>query len=122
MTGWKPTISGIYAIGDVTGVMMLAHVASRQGCIAAKNAMGGDERIDYRVVPAAIFTSPEIASVGLREQQAKDKGITVSIGRFPFRVLGKAQAIGEIEGVIKILSDSVSDSGFRGAYHWTACF
>jgi dihydrolipoamide dehydrogenase len=90
--------------------MMFAHVASRQGCIAAKNAMGGDERIDYRVVPSAIFTSPEIASVGLREQQAKDKGIKVNIGRFPFRVLGKAQAIGEIEGVIKILSDNVSDA------------
>jgi dihydrolipoamide dehydrogenase len=105
----ETNISGIYAIGDVTGVMMLAHVASRQGCIAAKNAMGGDERIDYRVVPTAIFTSPEIASVGLREQQAKEKGITVKIGRFPFRVLGKAQAIGEIAGIIKILSDSVSD-------------
>jgi pyruvate/2-oxoglutarate dehydrogenase complex dihydrolipoamide dehydrogenase (E3) component len=71
--------------------------------------MGGDERIDYRVVPSAIFTSPEIASVGLREQQANEKGIKVTIGRFPFRVLGKAQAMGEIEGVIKILSDSVSD-------------
>ena len=105
----ETNISGIYAIGDVTGVMMLAHVASRQGCIAAKNALGGDERIDYRVVPTAIFTSPEIASVGLREQQAKDKGIKVQIGRFPFRVLGKAQAIGEIAGIIKILSDSVSD-------------
>jgi dihydrolipoamide dehydrogenase len=106
----ETNISGIYAIGDVTGGMMFAHVASRQGCIAAKNAMGGDERIDYRVVPSAIFTSPEIASVGLREQQAKDKGIKVNIGRFPFRVLGKAQAIGEIEGVIKILSDNVSDA------------
>ena len=105
----ETNISGIYAIGDVTGGMMFAHVASRQGCIAAKNAMGGDERIDYRVVPSAIFTSPEIASVGLREQQANDKGIKVTIGRFPFRVLGKAQAIGEIEGIIKILSDSVSD-------------
>jgi dihydrolipoamide dehydrogenase len=105
----ETNISGIYAIGDVTGGIMLAHVASRQGCIAAKNAMGGDERIDYRVVPSAIFTSPEIASVGLREQQAKDKGIAVRIGRFPFRVLGKAQAMGEIEGVIKILTDSASD-------------
>jgi dihydrolipoamide dehydrogenase len=105
----ETNISGIYAIGDVTGGMMFAHVASRQGCIAAKNAMGGDERIDYRVVPSAIFTSPEIASVGLRERQANEKGIKVTIGRFPFRVLGKAQAMGEIEGVIKILSDSVSD-------------
>ena len=81
----ETNISGIYAIGDVTGVMMLAHVASRQGCIAAKNAMGGDDRIDYRVVPTAIFTSPEIASVGLREQQAKDKGITVTYRPFPFQ-------------------------------------
>jgi dihydrolipoamide dehydrogenase len=106
----ETNISGIYAIGDVTGAMMFAHVASRQGRIAAINALGGDERIDYRVVPSAIFTSPEIASVGLREQQAKDKGIAVTIGRFPFRVLGKAQAIGEIEGIIKIIADSVSDT------------
>ena len=106
----ETNISGIYAIGDVTGAMMFAHVASRQGCIAAINTLGGDERIDYRVVPSAIFTSPEIASVGLREQQAKDKGIAVTIGRFPFRVLGKAQAIGEIEGIIKIIADSVSDT------------
>jgi len=105
----ETNLSGIYAIGDVTGVMMLAHVASQQGRVAAKNAMGGDEHIDYRFVPTAIYTSPEIASVGLREQQANEKGIAVKIGRFPFRVLGKAQAIGEIEGVIKIVSDSVSD-------------
>ena len=105
----ETNIAGIYAVGDVTGIMLLAHVASRQGCVAVNNAMGGDDHIDYRVVPSALFTSPEIASVGLREQQAKDKGIKVKIGRFPFRVLGKAQAIGEIEGVIKILSDSVSD-------------
>ncbi|MEW6417612.1 MAG: dihydrolipoyl dehydrogenase [Nitrospirota bacterium] len=100
---------GIYAVGDVIGSLMLAHVASREGIIAAKNAMGGDDKIDYSVVPTAIFTSPEIASVGLREHEAAEKGIKVRTGHFQFRSLGKAHAIGEIEGLIKIVSDYTAD-------------
>ncbi len=105
----ETNIPGIYAAGDVIGGFMLAHVASREGIIAAKNIMGGDERIDYDAVPAAIFTSPEIASVGLREHQAAEKGIKVRTGHFQFRSLAKAHTIGEIEGLVKIVSDEQSD-------------
>lgn len=105
----ETNISGIYAAGDVTGGILLAHVASREGIVAAINACGGEERMDYSVVPAAIFTSPEIASVGLREHQAIDKGIDIRIGRFQFRALGKAHAMGEISGFIKIIADARDD-------------
>jgi dihydrolipoamide dehydrogenase len=100
---------GVYAIGDVVGGMLLAHVASREGIVAASNAMGIDAEMDYSAVPAAIFTSPEIASVGLREFQAAEKGLKIKTGRFLFRGLGKAHAIGEIAGFIKVIADEASD-------------
>lgn len=105
----ETNISGIYAAGDVTGGILLAHVASREGIVAAINACGGDAKIDYSVVPAAIFTSPEIASVGLREYQAAEKGINIRTGHFHFRALGKAHAMGEISGFIKIIADADND-------------
>ncbi|MFO0752131.1 MAG: dihydrolipoyl dehydrogenase, partial [Thermodesulfovibrionales bacterium] len=105
----ETTVGGIYAVGDVTGGALLAHVASREGVVAAGNACGREERIDYSVIPAGIFTSPEIGSVGLREQQAAERGIAVRTGRFPFRALGKAHAMGEIEGMIKVVSDAGTD-------------
>ncbi len=89
----ETNIEGIYAIGDVTGGILLAHVASKEGIIAAYNACGIDKKIDYSVVPAAIFTSPEIASVGLREDQASEKGMDYITGHFQFRALGKAHAV-----------------------------
>ncbi|MCX7793503.1 MAG: dihydrolipoyl dehydrogenase [Thermodesulfovibrionales bacterium] len=100
---------GIYAVGDVTGGMLLAHVASREGIVAAINACGGNESIDYSVVPISIYTSPEIASVGLREYQAKERGIPVVTGTFPYRALGKAHAMGEISGIFKIVADGKTD-------------
>lgn len=100
---------GIYAIGDVTGGILLAHVASKEGIVAAINACGGNERIDYSVVPAAIFSSPEIASVGLREFQARESGIPVVTGTFQYRALGKAHAMGEISGLFKIVADAKTD-------------
>ena len=105
----ETNIPGIYAVGDVIGGLMLAHVASTEGIAAVKNVMGGDERIDYTSVPSAIFTSPEIASVGLREHQASEKGIKVRTGHLEFRALAKAHTIGEIEGLIKIVADEQSD-------------
>jgi len=102
-------VRGIYAVGDVIGGLLLAHVASKEGIIAAKNVVGGNEKIDYSVVPAAIFTSPEIASVGLREHQAAEKGIKIKTGHFQFRALGKAHVMGEITGIIKIVSDEITD-------------
>jgi dihydrolipoamide dehydrogenase len=105
----ETNVPGIYAIGDVTGNMMLAHVAAHQGLVAVDNALGGDSRMDYSVVPAGIFTMPEIGSVGLREKQAVEKGIKYRVGRFPFRGLGKAHAIGEITGMVKIIADEDTD-------------
>ncbi|HLA50504.1 MAG TPA: dihydrolipoyl dehydrogenase [Thermodesulfovibrionia bacterium] len=105
----ETSIKGVYAVGDVTGGIMLAHMASKEGMIAAENAVGGDAVINRSVVPAAIFTSPEIASVGLGEKQALDKGYRIKIGRFQFRALGKAHAIGEISGLIKIIADEQND-------------
>jgi dihydrolipoamide dehydrogenase len=105
----ETNVPGIYAVGDVRGGTLLAHLASREGIVAAENCAGGDEVMDYRVVPAAIFTSPEIASVGLREFQAEEKGVRTKIGHFEFRALGKAHAIGEISGFIKIIGEERTD-------------
>lgn len=105
----ETSVKGIYAIGDVTGGILLAHVASKEGIVASTNACGGDEVIDYSVVPAAIFTSPEIASVGLREFQAKEAGIPIVTGSFQYRALGKAHAMGEITGLFKIVADAKTD-------------
>jgi dihydrolipoamide dehydrogenase len=105
----ETNVDGVYAIGDVVGGIMLAHLASRQGLVAAENATGGNTSIKYDVVPAAIFTSPEIASVGLREHQVKEKNIKYKVGRFQFRALGKAHAMGEISGMFKIISEEGTD-------------
>lgn len=102
----ETNVAGIYAVGDVTGEPLLAHVASKEGIVAACNACGMDIKMDYSVIPAGIFTSPEIGSVGLREHEAADRGIKVKIGRFQFRALGKAHAIGEITGMVKIIADA----------------
>jgi dihydrolipoamide dehydrogenase len=105
----QTNVEGVYAVGDVVGGLMLAHVASKEGMIAAENALGGDVRVDYSVVPAAIFTSPEIASVGMREKQALETGRRIKTGRFQFRALGKAHAMGEITGIVKLIADEESD-------------
>jgi len=105
----ETSVSGIYAVGDVTGKMMLAHVASHQGLVAAENALGGSATMDYDIVPAGIFTMPEIGSVGLREHQARERGIEIRTGRFPYRGLGKAHAMGEIAGIMKIIADAKTD-------------
>ncbi len=105
----ETNIPGVYAIGDVRGGMLLAHLASREGLVVANNITGGDEVMDYRVVPSAIFTSPEIASVGLREYQAEAEGIKIRTGHFEFRALGKAHAMGEISGFIKIIGEERTD-------------
>jgi len=105
----ETNIDGIYAVGDATGGMLLAHTASKQGIVAACNACGKEMRYDSSVVPAAIFTSPEIGSVGLREHHASEKGIKIKTGRFPFRALGKAHAMGEIAGMIKVIADADTD-------------
>ncbi|RKL61976.1 dihydrolipoyl dehydrogenase [Thermoanaerobacteraceae bacterium SP2] len=103
----RTNIQNIYAIGDVTGKSMLAHVASHQGITAAKNALGQNKKMDYKVIPGCIYTSPEVASVGLTEQEARQKyKDNIKIGRFPFIASGKALTLGERQGFVKIISDS----------------
>ncbi len=101
----ETSVKGVYAIGDVTGKMLLAHVASVQGITAVSNALGKKVLMDYSAVPAAIFTDPEIAGVGLRERDAKERGIDVNIGRFPYAASGKALGMGETEGFCQIIAD-----------------
>lgn len=98
-------VPGIYAIGDVTGKVMLAHVASHQGMVAATNATGGDARMHYEAVPSVIFTLPEIAMVGMTLEQAAEKGYAAKVGKFPFQALGKAVAAQETEGFAQIVMD-----------------
>ena len=101
-------VPGVYAVGDALGPskVMLAHVASMEGAVAAENAAGGDRLMDYGLVPGAIFTMPEVANVGLTEAQAREKGIPVRSDTVLFRTMGKAQVIGEIAGEAKIISDA----------------
>jgi dihydrolipoamide dehydrogenase len=103
-------VPGVYAIGDVLGPekIMLAHVASTEGQVAAENAMGANREMDYRVVPGAIFTTPEVATVGLSEVQAQEMGYDVRADSVLFRTLGKAHVIGEIAGQAKIVWDKAS--------------
>jgi len=105
----ETNVPGVYAIGDVIGGIMLAHVASKEGIVAVENALGGNKRIDYRVVPATIFSNPEIGSVGLKEREAKEQGYDIHIGMFPYRALGKSHAMGEIVGQAKIIADAKTD-------------
>lgn len=105
----ETNVSGIYAVGDVTGRLMLAHVASHQGLVAVENILGGNASMDYTAVPSGIFTMPEVGSVGIREHQAEERGMSVKIGRFQYRSLGKAHAMGEIAGMIKIIADAATD-------------
>jgi dihydrolipoamide dehydrogenase len=106
----ETSASGVYAIGDILGPskVMLAHVASREGVVAAENAMGRHKAMNYEVVPAAAFTMPEVANVGLTEAQAKERGYHIRSDSVLFRSLGKPHVIGEIAGHAKIVSDSKS--------------
>jgi dihydrolipoamide dehydrogenase len=105
----QTSVSNIYAIGDVTDIKQLAHFASAQGKSAAEIIAGHSAQTHWRAVPAATFTSPEIASVGLTEAEAKAEGRTVKVGRFPFRAHGRNIADGETTGFVKIVGDA--DSG-----------
>lgn len=105
----ETSVPGIYAVGDVTGGLLLAHVASQEGITAVTNALGGKKTMDYAAVPSAVFTSPEIASVGLTERRASEQGLPVQTGHFQFRSLAKAHVLGEIEGFVKVVSDKKTD-------------
>ncbi len=103
----ETNIPGIYAAGDAVGGIMLAHLASAEGECAIRNALGHPEAMLYNAVPACIYTSPEVASVGLTEDQARATR-EIRVGRFPFRANGKALILNETEGLVKIVSDAAT--------------
>ncbi len=118
----ETSVPGIYAIGDILGParIMLAHMASAEAHVAVANIFGASEKPNYDVVPSGIFSSPEIGDVGLTEAQAKQKGLDVATSEFQFRELGKAQAMGELPGVFKLVADKASGkllgAHFAGAH------
>jgi dihydrolipoamide dehydrogenase len=101
----RTNIKNIYAIGDVNGKMPLAHVASFEGVVASENISGIDSKIDYLKIPKVVYSFPEIASVGLTEEEAKLKNINYSIGKFPLSANSMAILKGETSGFVKILAD-----------------
>ena len=107
----RTNVDGIYAIGDVTAKLMLAHVAEAQGVVAAETIAGVETMPlgDYRMMPRATFCQPQVASFGLTEQQAKDEGHEVKATQFPFTANGKAQGLGEPGGFVKLITDTEND-------------
>ena len=102
----ETNVSGVYAIGDVTGKMLLAHVASAQAVTAVEYIAGlNPAPLDYQLMPRAIYCEPQVASFGMTEAQAKDNGIETQIGKFPFSASGKAIALGHTEGIVKLVID-----------------
>jgi dihydrolipoamide dehydrogenase len=106
----RTSVPGVYAIGDVCPTPWLAHVATREGILAVDHLAGKPvEPIDYDKVPNCTYTSPEVASVGLTEAKAKERGYDVRVGKFPFSAIGKAMIVGETAGFIKIVADTRYD-------------
>jgi dihydrolipoamide dehydrogenase len=101
----KTNVEGIYAIGDVSGHPMLAHKATKEGEVIAEVIAGHKAAKDWVSIPAAIFTDPEIATAGLTEAQAKEKGYEVRVGKFPFAALGRAMAVAETDGFFKVVAN-----------------
>jgi len=104
----ETNIEDIYAIGDVLGKHMLAHVASYEGEIAAENALGGRRRADYQAVPTCVFTVPVVAGVGITEKEAKERGIPHKVSKFPFLACGRAVAMDETAGIVKMICHAES--------------
>lgn len=101
----RTNVPGVYAIGDVSGAPMLAHKASKEGEVVAEAIVGKAAAKDWVAIPGVIFTDPEIGTAGLTEDKAKELGLEVRIGRFPFAALGRAMALGETDGFVKIIAD-----------------
>jgi dihydrolipoamide dehydrogenase len=102
----RTNVPGVYAIGDVTGMAQLAHVASLGGEVAAEHALGRNSRLDLKTVPWCVYTDPEVASVGLTEDEAREAGYELQVGRFPLNANGKALTYGETSGFVKVISEA----------------
>lgn len=101
----QTAVAGVYAIGDITSEKQLANLAFRQGVVAVEHALGLDTSMDYSSVPGCVFTQPEIATVGLSEEEARRSGRELKVGTFPMRWLGKAWVYGETEGFLKLVAE-----------------
>lgn len=101
----KTSAENIYAVGDVTNIIQLAHVASHQGIVAVDSICSASHKIDYNAIPSAIFVSPEVGHVGLSEKAAKECSMDIIVSKFPFIANGKAIAMGESEGFVKLIAD-----------------
>ncbi|MDD3886985.1 MAG: FAD-dependent oxidoreductase, partial [Victivallaceae bacterium] len=106
---FRTSAPGVYAIGDAVGKVMLAHWASAAAGAAVRRICGKPADFENLLTPGCIFTSPEIGSIGLGEEDCKSRGIDYAVGKFPFSALGKAMAMGETEGFVKIIADRKSD-------------
>ena len=106
---WKTSVENVYAIGDVIGGAMLAHKGSEEGIAVAEQLAGQYVHMNYDTIPWVIYTWPEIAWVGKAEKECKDAGISYRVGTFPFMALGRARAMGDTEGLFKIIGDKNTD-------------
>jgi dihydrolipoamide dehydrogenase len=106
----RTNVSNVFAIGDVAGRKLLAHKASREAHIAAEVACGHTASMDYRSVPGAVFLHPEIATVGLSEDEARQTGLEIAIGKFPLVALGRGVATGAMDGFVKIIAQKSTDT------------
>jgi len=106
---WQTNVKNIYAIGDVVDGPMLAHKAEDEGMAVAETIAGQAGHVNYDVIPGVIYTSPEVANVGLTEEQLKEAGRAYKVGKFPFLANGRAKANFVTEGFVKILADASTD-------------
>jgi dihydrolipoamide dehydrogenase len=106
---FQTNVKGVYAIGDVTNGPMLAHKAEEEGVAVAEILAGMPGHINYDAIPGVVYTWPEVASVGLTEEQCKDQNLNVKIGKFPFMANGRAKAFGNTDGFVKIIADAKTD-------------
>lgn len=105
----QTNVEGIYAIGDVIDGAMLAHKAEEEGVFVAELMAGQKPHVDYNLIPGVVYTWPEVAAVGKTEQELKDAGVPIKIGKFPFKALGRARASGDTDGFVKIISHKDTD-------------
>ncbi len=104
---YRTNVEGVYAIGDIIATPALAHVASAEAVCCVEHICGLEpHKVDYAVIPSCVFTTPEVASVGMTEEQAKARGVEYTVGRFPFTASGKATAAGDRDGFVKVLFDA----------------
>ncbi len=107
--GCRTSIPDVYAIGDLTGGKLLAHKAYHDGLVAAENAAGHNSQVNYEAVPAAIFTEPELATVGLSQEEARARNLEIKVGEFPLQANGRALTLDSYEGMVRVIADKKTD-------------